>query len=154
MTCLVVFTLSHKQERDFQAITHGGPFTQSRNNFCIFTQSCKKKGPFTETRTPMGGFLGVLIFIGYVGRSPNFSGKNCIFGKKSVGPENVEEKTRLFWKKIVGGYQITPGTNFRHTFRKYLPDPPSGKPRKTQENLGKLGKTWENSRKLGETRET
>ena len=36
-------------------------------------------------------------------------------------------------KKLVGGYQIGPGTNFRHTFRKYLPEPPacSGKnPRK------------------------
>ena len=50
--------------------------------------------------------------------------KNCIFGKKSVGPKNVEEKTRIFWKKIVGGYQITPGTNFQHMFRKFLPDPP------------------------------
>ena len=50
--------------------------------------------------------------------------KNCVFVKKSVGPENVEEKTRLFWKKIVGGHQITPGTNFQHMFRKFLPDPP------------------------------
>ena len=49
--------------------------------------------------------------------------KKCIFGKKSVGPENVEEKTCHFWKKFVGGYQITPGTNFRHTFRKFLADP-------------------------------
>ena len=28
-----------------------------------------------------------------------------------------------YGKKLVGGYQITPGTNFWHTFRKYLPDP-------------------------------
>ena len=53
------------------------------------------------------------------------SGENiCVFWKKWVGPENVEEKIRHFWKKIVGGHQIAPGTNFRHTFRKYLPDPP------------------------------
>ena len=53
------------------------------------------------------------------------SGENiCVFWKKWVGPENVEEKIRHFWKKFVGGHQIAPGTNFRHTFRKYLPDPP------------------------------
>ena len=50
--------------------------------------------------------------------------KIFIFGKKLVGPENDEEKKRNLWKKIVGGYRITAGTNFRHTFRKYLPDPP------------------------------
>ena len=49
--------------------------------------------------------------------------KICIFGKKMVGPENVEEKRRNFRKKFVGGSQINPGTNFRHTFRKFLPDP-------------------------------
>ena len=32
---------------------------------------------------------------------------------------NTEEKRRHFWKKIVGGHQITPGTNFQHTFHKY-----------------------------------
>ena len=37
---------------------------------------------------------------------------------------NTEEKRRHFWKKIVGGHQITPGTNFQHMFRKFLPDPP------------------------------
>ena len=26
--------------------------------------------------------------------------KNCIFGKNSVGPENVEEKIRFFGKKL------------------------------------------------------
>ena len=41
-----------------------------------------------------------------------------------MGPENSEEKNGNLWKKLVGGYQITPGTNFRHTFRKNLPDPP------------------------------
>ena len=41
-----------------------------------------------------------------------------------MGPENSEEKNGNLWKKLVGGYQITPGTNFRHTFHKYLPDPP------------------------------
>ena len=51
--------------------------------------------------------------------------KNCSFGKKSVGPENVEEKRRHLWKIYVGGYQIKPGTNFKHTFRKFLPDPPT-----------------------------
>ena len=50
--------------------------------------------------------------------------KNCIFGKKLVGPENDEEKKCNLWKKFVGGYRITAGTNFRHTFRKYLLDPP------------------------------
>ena len=38
--------------------------------------------------------------------------KNIFLGKKSLGPENVEEKTRLFSKKVVRGYQITPETNF------------------------------------------
>ena len=33
-------------------------------------------------------------------------------------------KKYVFWKKIVGGYQMIPQTNFRHTFRKFLPDPP------------------------------
>ena len=50
--------------------------------------------------------------------------KICIFGKKLVGPENDVEKKCNLWKKFVGGYRITAGTNFRHTFRKYLPDPP------------------------------
>ena len=50
--------------------------------------------------------------------------KICIFGKKLVGPENDEEKKCNLWKKFVGGYRITAGTNFRHTFRKYLLDPP------------------------------
>ena len=49
--------------------------------------------------------------------------KICIFGKKLVGPENDVEKKCNLWKKFVGGYRITAGTNFRHTFRKYLPDP-------------------------------
>ena len=52
--------------------------------------------------------------------------KICIFGKKLVGPENDEEKKCNLWKKFVGGYRITAGTNFRHTFRKYLLDPPPG----------------------------
>ena len=62
-----------------------------------------------------------------VGRSSNFSdfsGKIVIFGKKWVGPENAEEKMVIYGKKLVGGYQIPPGTNLRHTLRKYLPDPP------------------------------
>ena len=50
--------------------------------------------------------------------------KIFIFGKKLVGPENDKEKKRNLWKKFVGRYLITAGTNFRHTFRKYLPDPP------------------------------
>ena len=50
--------------------------------------------------------------------------KICISGKKSVGLENSEEKNGNFWKKMVGRYQMTPGTNFRHTFRKTLPAPP------------------------------
>ena len=42
-------------------------------------------------------------------------------------PKNAKEIKR--WsgnvlKKIGGGYWITPGTNFRHTFQKFLPDPP------------------------------
>ena len=60
--------------------------------------------------------------------------KICICGKKLVGPENAEEKKRNLWKKIVGGYRITPGTNFRHTFRKFLPDPPSMTERKCSTN--------------------
>ena len=50
--------------------------------------------------------------------------KICIFGKKLVGPENDVEKKCNLWKKFVGGYRITTRTNFWHTFRKYLPDPP------------------------------
>ena len=50
--------------------------------------------------------------------------KICIFGKKLVGPENDVEKKCNLWKKFVGGDRITAGTNFQHTFRKYLPDPP------------------------------
>ena len=38
---------------------------------------------------------------------------------------NTEEKRRHFWKKFVGGHQITPRTNFQYTFCKYLPDHPS-----------------------------
>ena len=54
--------------------------------------------------------------------------KICIFGKKLVGPENAEEKNVIYGKNLVGGYRMTPGTNFRHMFRKFLPDPPPGKP--------------------------
>ena len=54
----------------------------------------------------------------------NSKEKICIFGKNLVGPANTSEKLGHFRKKFVGGYQITPGTNFWHTFRKYLPDPP------------------------------
>ena len=36
----------------------------------------------------------------------------------------LRKKMVIHGKKLVGGYQIGPGTNFRHTFRKYLPDPP------------------------------
>ena len=50
--------------------------------------------------------------------------KICIFGKKLVGPEYDVEKKCNLWKKFVGGYRITAGTNFQHTFRKYLPEPP------------------------------
>ena len=50
--------------------------------------------------------------------------KVCIFGKNLVGPKNAKEKKGNLWKKLVSGYRITPGTNFQHTFRKYLPDPP------------------------------
>ena len=50
--------------------------------------------------------------------------KICIFGKKLVGPENDVEKKCNLWKKFVGGCRITAGTNFQHTFRKYLLDPP------------------------------
>ena len=38
--------------------------------------------------------------------------KICIFGKKLVGPENDVEKKCNLWKKFVGGYRITAGTNF------------------------------------------
>ena len=50
--------------------------------------------------------------------------KICIFGKKLVGPENDAEKKCNLWKQFVGGYRITARTRFRHTFHKYLPDPP------------------------------
>ena len=59
--------------------------------------------------------------------------KICIFGKKLVGPENDVEKKCNLWKKFVGGDRITAGTNFQHTFRKYLPDPPPGGRRKKSE---------------------
>ena len=36
----------------------------------------------------------------------------------------LRKKMVIHGKKLVGGYQIGPGTNFRHTFRKYLPGPP------------------------------
>ena len=34
------------------------------------------------------------------------------------------KKSVIYGKKFVGGCRITAGTNFQHTFRKYLPDPP------------------------------
>ena len=60
-----------------------------------------------------------------MGRTPKFRGKNCISEKTGESRTvNTEEKRRHFWKKFVGGHQIAPGTNFQHTIRKYLPDPP------------------------------
>ena len=49
--------------------------------------------------------------------------KICIFGEKSVGPENAEEKKGNLWKRNwwVG---TKTETNFRHTICKYLPEPP------------------------------
>ena len=42
-----------------------------------------------------------------------FSGKNLHFGKKLVGPKKIDEKIGDFRKKIAGGYQMMPETNFR-----------------------------------------
>ena len=36
----------------------------------------------------------------------------------------MRRKSVILGKNIVGGYRITAGANFQHTFRKYLLDPP------------------------------
>ena len=51
------FSRHHAHKKYLLRITHGGRFTQSRNNVFIFTLSRNKKGLFTQSRIPMGGLL-------------------------------------------------------------------------------------------------
>ena len=49
------FSRHHEHEIDLARITHGRRFTKSRNDIFITTHSRNRNGPFTQSRTPMGG---------------------------------------------------------------------------------------------------
>ena len=58
-----------------------------------------------------------------IGGSQIFSGKKIAFSEKMWWVPKKLMKNLWFWEKFAGGSQIMPETNFRHMFRKFLPDP-------------------------------